>query len=161
MRLVEKKESSGPNECVIVMDFAESYTFTVQDAVQSFHRNDAHATIHPFVINYKNGDGTLEHQSIACISNELRHDVVSVYAFQSKVLNSFVKQRLSHIEKIYYFSDGCSGHYKNYKNFQNLLYHFEDFGMFPEWHSFATSHGKNACDGIGGTIKRLAACTGL
>ena len=157
----EKKDSLGPNECVIVMDFAENYTFVVQDAIQSFHWNNAQATIHPFVIYYKNGDGTLEHQSLACISNELRHDVVSVYAFQSKVLNSFVKQRLSHIEKIYYFSDGCSGHYKNYKNFTNLLYHFQDFGMVSEWHFFATSHGKNACDGIGGTIKRLAAYASL
>ena len=26
---------------------------------------------------------------------------------------------------------------------------------------FATSHGKNACDGVGGTIKRLVACAGL
>ena len=26
---------------------------------------------------------------------------------------------------------------------------------------FATSHGKNACDGVGGTIKRLAAHASL
>jgi hypothetical protein len=26
-----------------------------------------------------------------------------------------------------------------------------------EWHFFATSHGKSACDGVGGTLKRLAA----
>ena len=25
-----------------------------------------------------------------------------------------------------------------------------------EWHFFATSHGKGPCDGIGGTVKRLA-----
>ena len=26
-----------------------------------------------------------------------------------------------------------------------------------EWNIFATSHGKSACDGIGGTVKRLTA----
>jgi hypothetical protein len=26
----------------------------------------------------------------------------------------------------------------------------EDFGALAEWHFFATSHGKSACDGIGG-----------
>jgi hypothetical protein len=30
-----------------------------------------------------------------------------------------------------------------------------------EWHFFATSHGKSACDGIGGTLKRLAAKASL
>ena len=30
-----------------------------------------------------------------------------------------------------------------------------------EWHFFATSHGKGACDGVGGTVKRLAACASL
>ena len=33
--------------------------------------------------------------------------------------------------------------------------------MKAEWHFFATSHGKNACDGVGGTIKRLAASASL
>ena len=34
-------------------------------------------------------------------------------------------------------------------------------GIKAEWHFFATSHGKNACDGVGGTIKRLAARASL
>ncbi|KAE8737961.1 hypothetical protein FOCC_FOCC016570 [Frankliniella occidentalis] len=38
----------------------------------------------------------------------------------------------------------------------NVWYHLKDFGILNEWHFFATSHGKSACDGIGGTIKRLA-----
>ncbi|KAK3931888.1 Protein FAM153B [Frankliniella fusca] len=32
----------------------------------------------------------------------------------------------------------------------------KDFGIPAQWHFFATSHGKSACDGIGGTLKRLA-----
>ena len=46
--------------------------------------------------------------------------------------------------------------YKNYSNFPNLIHNFEDFNLHAEWHFFATSHGKGPCDGIGGTIKRLA-----
>ena len=37
----------------------------------------------------------------------------------------------------------------------NLIHHSEDFNIEAEWHFFATSHGKNACDGIGGTVKRF------
>ena len=43
-------------------------------------------------------------------------------------------------------SDGCAGEYKN----------LDDFGVAAEWHFFATSHGKSAAYGIGGTVKRTA-----
>ena len=55
---------------------------------------------------------------------------------------------MTHLE---YFSDGCAG---QYKNFLNLCYHSSDFGLRAIW-SFATSHGKSPCDGLGGTVKRL------
>ena len=55
--------------------------------------------------------------------------------------------------KIYYMSDGCAAQYKNCKN---LCQHYEDFGVEAEWHFFATSHGKSAGDGAGGTLKRTA-----
>ena len=62
---------------------------------------------------------------------------------------------------MYYFSDGAASQYKNRKNFINLCHHEEDFGVHAEWHFFATSHGKGPCDGLGGTIKRLAARASL
>jgi hypothetical protein len=39
--------------------------------------------------------------------------------------------------------------------------HNEGLGVPAEWHCFATSHGKNACDGVGGTLKRLSAKASL
>ena len=47
------------------------------------------------------------------------------------------------------------------KNFLNLCHHEADFGVKAEWHFSATSHGKGACDGVGGTVKRLAARASL
>ena len=47
--------------------------------------------------------------------------------------------------------------YNNFKNLTDLVFHQNDFHIQAEWNSFATSHEKNACDGVGGTIKRLAA----
>ena len=38
----------------------------------------------------------------------------------------------------------------------NLCHHRLYHGIDAVWNSFATSHGKSACDGIGGTVKRLA-----
>lgn len=38
---------------------------------------------------------------------------------------------------------------------KNICCHEKDFGIkVKSYNFFATSHGKNACDGIGGTLKR-------
>lgn len=34
--------------------------------------------------------------------------------------------------------------------------HYYDFVVDCEWHFYTTSHGKGPCDGIGGTLKRMA-----
>ena len=39
--------------------------------------------------------------------------------------------------------------------------HEKDFGMKAEWHFFSTSHVKNLCNGVKGTIKRLTACASI
>ena len=90
----------------------------------------------------------------------MHHDTVAVYLFQKKLV-SFLKQVLHTAPKIIYFSDGAASQYKNRKNFGNLCNHEKDFGVKAEWHFSATSHGKGACDGVGGTVKRLAAQASL
>jgi hypothetical protein len=49
--------------------------------------------------------------------------------------------------------------YKNRKFIS--IYHEQDFGLSAEWYFFATSHGNKQADGMGGTVKRLAAKTSL
>ena len=61
---------------------------------------------------------------------------------------------LPSVKSIEYFSDGCAGQYKNYKNLLNLTYHQQDFKISVNWNFFATSHGKSPCDDLGGAIKR-------
>ena len=106
---------------------------------------------------YYKQDGTLKYNSLACISDMLQHYVHALYAFQKAIILNVAKKDIPQIEKVLYFSDGCSGRYKNHKNFSNLLNHYCNYALYAEWHFFATSHGKNACDGIGETIKGMAA----
>lgn len=156
----EKKESLNVGEILILGDFAENYSFLLQDAAQGFHWNNAQATLHPFVCYFKE-DGELNHINVIVISDCLNHDTVAVHLFQKKVIQ-FLKTKISfQMIKITYFSDGAASQYKNYKNFINLCYHELDFQVKAEWHFFATSHGKGPCDGIGGTVKRLAAKASL
>lgn len=148
------KESLKPGEVLVQGDFAENYSAVMQDEVQSFHWNNLMTTIHPFVIYYLNGD-IIAHKSYVIISECNIHDTVAVHLFQ-RYLIKYIKENIVGIKKIIYFSDGCAGQYKNRKNFINLCHHKHDFNIDAEWHFFATSHGKGPCDGVGGTIKRLA-----
>ena len=86
---------------------------------------------------------------------------VAVRLFQSYLIDFLTKKFNKKPSKIYYFSDGAAAQYKNRKNFINLCYHEEDFHIEAQWHFSATSHGKGASDGVGGTVKRLAARASL
>ena len=166
---VAKQQATFYNECkstlkngevIVTADFSENYAFVLQDAAQGFHWNNAQATIHPFVV-YFMISGKLSHLSFVIISDCLHHDTVAVHLYQKKLIG-FLKPRLPYqLKKIIYFSDGAASQYKNRKNFINLCHHESDFGVDAEWHFSATSHGKGACDGVGGTVKRLAARASL
>ena len=54
--------------------------------------------------------------------------------------------------KVHYFTDGCEGQYENRYNFAIYVIIL----MIFIWKQSGTSHGKSACDGIGGTVKRPA-----
>jgi hypothetical protein len=148
-------------EFLVVGDFAENYSFVLQDAAQSFHWNNLQATIHPFICYYTDATNeSTKHVSFVVVSESNTHDTVAVHLFQ-RVLIAFLTSKIARPTKIVYFSDGCASQYKNRKNFANLCFHEQDFGMPAEWHFFATSHGKGPCDGVGGTVKRLAARASL
>jgi len=153
------KHNLKPDEAIVILDFAENYSFTIQDAAQGFHWDNSQATLHPFVAYFKDNDKT-SHLCMCVVSNYLQHSTVAVHRFQKEVLQ-YLKQTHPNLKKIFYFSDGAASQYKNFKNLTNLIFHKEDFDLNAEWHFFATSHGKNACDGVGGTIKREAARASL
>ena len=151
----ELKSNLQSGEFLVIGNFAENYSFVLQDAAQGFHWNNSQATIHPFVAYYVES-GKLHHISYVVISDCLHHDTTAVHLFQ-KSLVGFLKEKFGSLPvKIFYFSDGAASQYKNRKNFINLCHHASDFGVPAEWHFSATSHGKGACDGVGGTVKRLA-----
>ena len=154
-----RKENIDNETAISLGDFAENYSFVVQDEVQSFHWNNLQCTLHPVVLYYKI-DETLTHKSFCIISDDMKHDVDMVHEVQEVVIN-YVKTEMPQIKKIEYFSDGCAGQYKNKKNFKNLCMHMEEFNIDAQWTFFATSHGKSPCDGIGGTLKRATAKASL
>ena len=79
----------------------------------------------------------------------LTHDTITVHLFQQHLL--FLEEMFREKpKKVFYFSDGCAGQYKNCKNFMNLCHHSVDFGFEAEWH-FLPLHMERAvrwCWGI-------------
>ncbi len=133
----EREESLGKGEVLVIEDFAENYSFILQDAAQGFHWNTAQATLHPFVCYYRINE-ELKHTSFVVISDCLTHDTVAVHLFQKCLVFFLCSFLLDHhqeqLRQIIYFSDGAASQYKNYKNFINLCHHKSDFGVDAEWH---------------------------
>lgn len=131
------------DQFLVILDFAENYSFVLQDEVHGFRWNNSQATIHPCVTYFTDDEGILQHVSFVIISECLNHDTVAVHLFQGCLIN-FLKDKMhpTLIKKIFYFSDDAAAHYKNRKNFLNLCHHEEDFGIPAEWHFTATAHGK-------------------
>ena len=158
--LKRRKDELDGETCLLLLDFAENYHYIVQDEVQGYHWNKEQCTLHPVVLYYKNSDNILCHKCLCIISDDLTHDTSFVHQLQILVCD-YIKENLPQINRLEYWSDGCAGQYKNYKNFMNLCQHTVDFGFQAIWSFFATSHGKSPCDGVGGTVKRKMARTSL
>lgn len=144
------------DEAVVICDFAENFSFVIQDEVQGYHWNQQQCTIHPFVIYYREIAGAdVKCQSLVIIAESLKHNFCSVYQFQLELF-AYLKQKLPRVTKLHFFSDGAGGQYKNRKNFYNLITIKTDYHYDIIWNFFASCHGKNSCDAVGGTLKRNA-----
>jgi len=68
---------------IVLLDFAENYSFVIQDAVQGFYWDNSQATLHPFAVYYKDSNDEVVCHSICMISNSLKHETASVHAIIS------------------------------------------------------------------------------
>lgn len=144
------------NVALVQMDFSENYSFTIQDEVQGYHWTTDSCTLHSVVIHAKNAEGVTSVSSLCFVSEDLTHDVSMVYETQKVSVTQIVKENYTSVSEVHYFTDGCAGQYKNKYTLFNLCMHEKDFKLRAQWSFYAKSHGKSECDGIGGTVKRLA-----
>ena len=111
-----------PNEAIIKLYFAENYSFVIQDAIQGYHWNNSQATLHPFVVYYREDEGQLAISTFVSLAIAL-----TVHSFIDVVLQYLTSQTCEIFSKVlvYYFSDGAISQYKNYKNMCNLVNHHD------------------------------------
>lgn len=151
--LKNMKENLTSDKAILLMDFAENYTFVIQNEIQSYHWSRSGCTLHPVCIYIINEENELKVLNHCFISDDMEHDVGFVYAVQKDIM-AWLTQHYPQVRKVHYFTDGCAAQYKNRKSFKNLCEHKNDFSIDAEHSFFATSHGKSVCDGLGGTVKR-------
>ena len=115
--------------------------------------NNYQCSLYPAVTYYQQND-KLKNISHCVSSHYRKHDAVLVYEVQKTIL-AYLNSQPSGISTIIYFTDGCT---RQYKYWEKKLT-FVSTKVILEWtrdgHFFATSHGKQPFDEIGGTVRRL------
>jgi len=69
------KSTLTKDTAVVFLDFAENYSFIIQDAIQGHHWNNSQATLHPFAVYYLK-EGKIQCNSICIISDCLQHPLL-------------------------------------------------------------------------------------
>ena len=149
------KETMPDNHAIVHMDFAENYVCQGVEAPQGAGYYDAtYVSLHPAVIYYKDERG-LQKVSEVFVSDSLTHSAISVNTIMKQVVEH-VKGVCPNITCIHYLTDSPSSQYRNQKIAYMVSHHTSLFGVQAAWIYFEAGHGKGACDGVGGTSKRMA-----
>ena len=74
-------KNKSENKLIILLDFAENYSFVVQDAVQGVNWENSKGIICPFVAYFRSSNEDLKHTNTCVISDCLKHDETAVHCF--------------------------------------------------------------------------------
>jgi hypothetical protein len=141
-----------PHKYVLQIDFSENFTLFCQDEIQAAHWNNVQCTLYTAVAWYPSTELHLpkNKKCWVIVSNYMEHDKYAVNVFNKLLINDMVQEiGLQNVLEI--FSDGAVSQYKQRFNICNMTLQ----SVRINWNFFASSHGKGAVDGVGGTIKRL------
>ncbi|MES9901650.1 MAG: hypothetical protein ABW168_03080 [Sedimenticola sp.] len=151
------KQNLPDNHAFVQMDYAENFTCSSADEVQCAYWNKTGVTIHPVVVYYRDNENSeLTHRSYVFVSDDLGHNIGSVYAIMKQLVPQ-LKNDIPGLECIHYWTDSPSSQYRNKSAFYIVSDHDGIFGIPATWDYFEAGHGKGPCDGVGGTAKRMAA----
>ena len=146
------KETAGDYTVVCQVDYAENFTLTNQDQIQSAYWSQKQVSIFTAYI-WLGGSGG-QGQSFGLVSNGTTHDKFTVIT----CLEIMIKEVISIMpdgNEIVFFSDGAASQFKNRYLLQHLTTMMDAHDVEISWNYFASSHGKGVVDGVGGTLKRL------
>ena len=150
------RESLQPKtEFTIQMDYSENYSCMYQDEISAVYYDKHQITIHPMVVYYIDESGNQQHFSRVGVTKEKSHTIATTLAFL-KEIQPKLKEKLPDLQTVHYITDSPSSQYRNKSAAALLANHHIMFGTTSTWHWLEAGHGKGPCDGIGGSVKKMA-----
>ncbi|CAC5378778.1 unnamed protein product [Mytilus coruscus] len=83
--LTNLKENLPAGNAIVQMDFAENFRAVQQMRYKSAYWNSSSVTLHPVVVYYKDGDDKMAHTNYVFVSDDLGHNIGTVYTILQKV----------------------------------------------------------------------------
>ena len=148
-QLKTAKNHTRPKSVVLIMDYAENYTTSYQDKVQSARWVQNQIITHPIMgfVNSNDQAGLSTHNAaVIFISDDMKHDADGVNTFVKMAYKySIDKCNIKHFEQ---FSDCSATQYRCSKSFVDLSLLPSYFDVSVRHHYFEASHNKFSPDGL-------------
>ena len=140
-------QSEMSTMALLQMDFAENYTCTFQDEIQTAHWHQKQITVYTVMVYHRE-----QTQSYIIVSDVRDHEKRSVAAYTQKII-TIMLGLMPTINRFNIWTDGPSSQYKSKYIFALLAKLQVENNIKMEWNYFATSHGKGPNDALGGRAK--------
>jgi len=146
----QSAQTLDSSTCLLQMDFAENYTVSFQDEIQSAHWQQRQVSLYTVMVWHRE---TVISKVI--VSDCRDHDKKAVAAFTSNIFD-MIRSVLPAATAVNIWTDGPSSQFKNKYIFSFISKLQDRYTISVSWHFFATSHGKGPNDALGGNVKRMA-----
>lgn len=148
------KQTLGPNDLLIHVDFAESYSNIQQDAIQSSYFGQQTFSIFTACGYTKlEEDEHVKNDNVVVISEHSDHSRVGSMACLVSVVEKIEQIHQKQYPKLIIWSDGCASQFRSKYVFFMLTKMF--VGKEIIWNYNERHHGKGPMDGLGGTVKNV------
>ena len=143
-----------PGELIICTDFNQNIPHTHQEAFQGEHWCKFQSSLMPNVCIRCGKEDKALLEAIVAVSDDLTHSNNFVHHVLERIIKMYKQFTNGGLKHVHIWSDGCS---EQYKSRHEMLWVSEVpvklGGVIVHHHYFASCHGKNMCDGLGGYIK--------
>lgn len=140
-----------PRHVIFHFDFAENWRVNFSSEVQGRYWKTDQISLFTCVVTTASST-----RSFATVSDDLSHDTAHALLALQNIIEA-TEDILPVFSHVIYVSDGAAAHFKN-------RFQFHEMGknnLLLRWIFSASGHGKNACDGVGGSLKHTASLHNL
>ena len=156
---VQQLKSVLPHDHAIVhMDYAENWSTSFMQEIQSAFFGKDQLTLHPMVVYHREREGDAEKLINACfvgVSEVIQHSFPTTLAFILQLLPK-IRTLVPDLTHLHLITDSPSSQYRNLYTCNLLVRAATVMGIRATWNWLEAGHGKGPCDGLGGALKGLA-----